>query len=80
MDIAGSKPHEFPSDAPWRAVQRRIDTKALVLDLLQKHPEAAPDEIAAMLARSGIQVNGMLIAHLVQEYRRKAGRGGSIHG
>lgn len=70
MDIAGSKPHEFPSDAPWRAVQRRIDTKALVLELLEKHPQASADQITTLLAGSGIQVNGMLVARLLQERQR----------
>lgn len=73
MDIAGPKPQEFPSDAPWRAVQRNVDTKTLVLQMIQKHPDASADQITAMLAASGIQVNGMLVARLLQEHRRSTG-------
>ncbi len=70
MDIAGPKPQEFPSDAPWRAVQRRVDTKALVTKMIQEHPQASADEITAMLAASGIQVNGLFVARLLQDQHR----------
>lgn len=69
MDIAAPKLENWVSPAPHLALSQRSDKRSLVRDLARQHPQASPDEIAAMCAKWGVPVSAILTARIVQALR-----------
>ena len=71
MDIVSPKLENWVSPAAYWVLAQRKDKRALVRDLAREHPQASPDEIAAMCAKWGLPVSGILVARIVQAERAK---------
>jgi hypothetical protein len=69
MDIVSPKVENWVSPAPHWIAAQRSDKRGLVRELARMHPEAGPDEIAALCAKWGLQVSGILVARIVQAVR-----------
>ncbi len=74
MDIAAPRIEQRVAPAPHLLRTQRTDKRALVRELAQLHPEATPDQIAAMCAGWGLHVSAMLVARLVQAVRAEQAR------
>ncbi len=69
MDIAAPSIKKLVSPPPHLVRDQWVDKQALVRELVQKHPDATPDQIAAMCAQWGISVSAIFIARIIQTLR-----------
>jgi hypothetical protein len=74
MDIAAPPIDRRVAPSPHLLRTQRLDKRGVIRELIRQHPEAGPDEIAALCAKWGLHVSAMLVARMVQTLRAEEGR------